>query len=273
MTAHGDITRYRDGLNRSAEEFGKALPPQIPVDRFIRTAITTVQMNPSITKCDYRSFIGACMKAAQDGLMLDGREAALVTFGTMCSYLPMTAGILKKLRQSGELVDISVRVVYEADDFSYEFGDGERIVHKPSAGDRGNPTYVYAIVRTKAGGTYREVMSFADIEEIRKRSRSGTRGPWVTDWSEMAKKTVIRRLAKLLPSSTDYDSIVAYEDDTFHSGGQDGYSGQQEAAQGDPKPRLSRLRASLARTAQVMDGPHDGQEVTDAEAVPVPDAV
>ena len=268
MTAHGEITRFREGLNRSADEFLKALPPQIPVDRFIRTAITTVQMNPELAKCDFRSFMGACMKAAQDGLLLDGREAALVRFGNILSYMPMTAGILKKLRQSGELVDISVRVVYANDEFSYEFGDQERIVHRPATGERGNPVAAYAIVRTTNGGTYRDVMTVDEIEAIRARSRSGNRGPWVTDWAEMAKKTVIRRLAKLLPSSADWDSIVSYEDDTFHRQAQDGAAGQQEAAQGEAKPRLSRLRASIARATQVTDGPHDGQEVTDAAAVP-----
>ena len=59
-------------------EFEAALPPQISVDKFIRTTLTAVQMNPDLLQADRKTLLGTCMKAAQDGLMLDGREAAPV---------------------------------------------------------------------------------------------------------------------------------------------------------------------------------------------------
>lgn len=42
------------------------------------------------------------------------------------------------------------------------------------------------------------------MEAIRNRSRAGNSGPWVTDFDEMAKKTVFRRLSKWLPISSEY---------------------------------------------------------------------
>lgn len=263
MTARGEIQLFRDTLDSAKDQFLRALPPQIPVDKFLRTVMTAVQMSPSLLGADRRSLIASCMKAAQDGLLPDGREAALTPFGSTIQYIPMVQGILKKLRNSGELVDIAVHVVYEHDEFSYELGDGERIVHRPSFGDRGAPTFVYAIVHTVNGGTYREVMSFAEVEAIRKRSKSGNRGPWVTDWAEMARKTVIRRIAKRLPSSADTDSVIHTDEDDFST---DAVGGHQEAPQGEAPPRLSRLRASLSRATQATDGP--AEEVTDAAAVP-----
>lgn len=260
-TAITPIDSFRSTLTRMQPEFAAALPPQIPVERFIRTVVTVVQMNPKFLDADRRSLLGACMKAAQDGLLLDGREAALVPFGgkggVALTYMPMIGGILKKLRNSGELLSISANVVYEADAFDYALGDDERIIHKPSLEeDRGSPAAVYAIAKTKDGGIYREVMSVGQVEAIRKRSRSGQAGPWVTDWSEMARKTVIRRLAKRLPSSTDLDRVLDSDNEATGIGPDAAGSVRIDAEPQGALPEApaqerptSRLRRSMAAKA------------------------
>ena len=195
----------RGTLLKLEAEFSMALPPQIPVQKFIRTTMTAVQMNPELLQADRRTLLASCMKAAQDGLLVDGREAALVIFrtknGLAVQYMPMIGGLLKKLRNSGELASISAHVAYENDEFRYELGDEERIVHKPHlGGQRGQPLAAYAIAKTKDGATYREVMSLDQIEQVRNVSRASGNGPWVQWWDEMARKTVLRRLMKRLPS-------------------------------------------------------------------------
>lgn len=211
------IEAMRGTLVKMTPEFQAALPPQIPVEKFIRTTLTAVQMNPALLNGDRRSLLGACMKAAQDGLLCDGREAALVQYGQQVQYMPMVGGILKKIRNSGELASISAHVVYDKDRFDYELGDDESIKHKPFLGeDRGKPIAVYAIAKTKDGAVYREVMSVGDVEKVRGASRAGKSGPWVQWWDEMARKTVIRRIAKRLPSSADLDSVI--ESDNEASG-------------------------------------------------------
>ncbi len=217
-TALTPMEAMRGTLTRMQPEFRAALPPQIPVDKFIRTTLTAIQMQPQLLETDRRSLLGACMKAAQDGLIPDGREAALVIFrtksGPACQYMPMVGGILKKIRNSGELASISAQVVYERDSFTYELGDYERIEHKPYLGaDRGKAIAVYAIARTKDGAVYREVMSVADVEKVRQASRAKDAGPWVDWWDEMARKTVIRRIAKRLPSSADVDAVIAADNE------------------------------------------------------------
>lgn len=211
-TAITPMEAMRGTLTRMSVEFKSALPPQIPVEKFIRTTLTAVQMNPDLLDADRRSLLGACMKAAQDGLLLDGREAAPVIFngknGKQVQYMPMVGGLLKKIRNSGELASISAQVAYEKDHFDYVLGDEERIEHKPFLGDRGKPIAVYAVAKTKDGAIYREVMSVADIEKVRASSRAGKFGPWVDWWDEMAKKTVIRRIAKRLPSSADFEQVI-----------------------------------------------------------------
>lgn len=208
----------RSTLTRMGSEFKAALPPQIPLEKFIRTTITAIQMQPALLEADRRSLLGSTMKAAQDGLLCDGREAALVVFktknGPMVQYMPMVGGLLKKIRNSGELASISANVVYERDQFEYELGDYETIKHKPFLGaERGNAIAVYAIAKTKDGAIYREVMSVAEVEKVRASSRAANAGPWVDWWDEMARKTVIRRIAKRLPSSADLEQTLEHDNE------------------------------------------------------------
>lgn len=214
------IEAFRQTLTQMEREFAVALPPQIPVQKFVRTVVTTVQMNPDLLNADRRSLFATAMKAAQDGLLLDGREAAPVIFrtkeGPKVQYMPMIGGLLKKLRNSGELLSISAHTAHENDKFEYELGDDEKIVHKPRLdGPRGLVIAAYAVAKTKDGGIYREVMSVEDIEKIRNVSRAKDAGPWVQWYEEMARKTVLRRLMKRLPSSADIDALVEADNDTI----------------------------------------------------------
>ena len=203
------LQKFRETLVASHGEFQAALPPQIPVERFARTIVTAVQMEPKLLAADRRSLVAACMKAAQDGLLLDGREAGLSLYNDRASncqtvaYMPMVNGILKKIRQSGEISSIRAHVVYEGDEFNFQLGDDESIFHKPKLAKQGNPIAAYAIAKFKDGDIQREVMSLAEIEKIRAKATGIGKACWTNSWGEMAKKTVIRRLSKRLPTSND----------------------------------------------------------------------
>ena len=232
------IEVFRANVQRQREEFKAALPPQIPVERFIRTVITAVQMDLKLLEADRRTLIAACMKAAQDGLLPDGREAALVIFRSKgmptVQYMPMIGGLFKKARNSGEIASIAAHVAYDRDQFDYALGDHEHITHKPLlAADRGKPVAAYAIAHTKDGAVYREVMSVDDIERVRRVSRAKDDGPWVDWWDEMARKTVFRRLAKRLPSSADLEQTLESDNEV---------AGFVQAPATEPLPELLRAR-------------------------------
>lgn len=214
----------RDRLIQMTPEFKKALPGHIPAEKFVRTVQTAVQMNPQIGKAcqtqgGMQSLLAACTKAATDGLIIDGREAALVTFRQKVGdnqyedrvqYIPMVAGLMKKARNSGEISNISAHVVYENDQFEYVLGDDERIAHQPKFGDRGRAIAVYAIVKMKDGTIQREVMDKNAVLAIAKQSKNAAQynpdtGPNFGEWW---RKTVIRRISKYLPSSSDRDEFM-----------------------------------------------------------------
>lgn len=245
------LVEVRQALTQMESAFRFALPAHIPSAKFVRTAQTAIQLNPTILDCDRRSIYASCMKAAQDGLVLDGREAALVKFKDQCQYMPMVAGILKKARNSGEISTISAHVVYEQDHFTYVLGDDERIEHKPHlGGNRGKPILVYSIAKLRDGGIMREIMTVEDVNKIRAMSRSGQNGPWASWWEEMAKKTVIRRLSKRLPSSSDreddeFQRTVTRDDELYQVDDQAGTTVGDDKVEVQP-PARRRTRASAA---------------------------
>src|SRR3546814_609098 len=106
------ITVIRQNLQAMAPEFRAALPAHVSVEKFTRVAQTAIQNQPDLANVDRKSLFGAIVRLAQDGLLPDGREAAIVKFGNQAQAMPMIAGILKKVRQSGEVSYISAHVVY-----------------------------------------------------------------------------------------------------------------------------------------------------------------
>ncbi|RUS07913.1 hypothetical protein EFW58_00661 [Bacillus velezensis] len=121
-------------------------------------------------------------------------------------------GMIDLARRSGHIESIYAHAVYETDEFDYELGLHPKLVHKPATGQRGAITHVYAVAHFKDGGYQFEVFSKDDIEKTRKRSKASDNGPWKTDYEEMAKKTVIRRMWKYLPISIEIQQQVAQDE-------------------------------------------------------------
>lgn len=220
------VAVIRENLTAMAPEFKAALPAHVPVEKFTRVAMTAIQNTPDLLDADRRSLFGACVRLAQDGLLPDGREAALVIFNTKdktggwtkkVQAMPMIAGVLKKVRQSGEVAKVSAQVVYENDVFVVRYGFDEDVEHSPPALDkpRGKAIGAYATAVLKDGSKLLEVMSLEEIDKVRNVSRSKDKGPWSDWWSEMARKTVMRRLSKRLPMSTDLEEQIFQRDETL----------------------------------------------------------
>lgn len=239
------LTVLRGALEGNMKaEIAKALPPGIDVERFVRTVITSVQMNEDLLYADRRSLFAACMKAAQDGLLPDGREAVLNIYSTKqklangaeewvptVQYLPMVRGILKTVRNSGQVAHVDAAAVYAKDAFSFKRGDDPKIEHEPYIGadDPGQVVAAYMIVKLDNGEVHREVMPRRDIEKTRAASKAGNsaNGPWSKWYDQMAIKTVIKRAAKLLPTSSEaLDRVIQHDNDAM---GFD-FEGRTEAA-------------------------------------------
>jgi recombination protein RecT len=261
------IVVLRQTLTQMAPQFEAALPKHVTVEKFTRVALTAVQNNPDLLTVDRQSLFGAIVRLAQDGLLPDGREAAIVKFGNKAQAMPMIAGILKKVRQSGDVAKVSAQVVYEKDEFVWRLGFDEDVTHNPPPLDqpRGKAIGAYATAVLKDGSRLLEVMNHDEIEQVRKVSRASGNGPWVQWWGEMARKTVMRRLSKRLPMSTDLeddferDETLPAEPATIHHV--------------QPVSRLDQLEQHIGATAddegEFEEGPADadrGEKPTLAQA-------
>lgn len=213
------IRTYRDDFSRGEQEFRAALPPHISPAKFIRVAMTAIQNadQGELMRADRSSVRNAVLRCAADGLMMDGREAALVIYKGQAQYQPMVRGIMKLARNSGEIAKIVAQVVYERDEFEIQFvTDESPIVHRPNLQDRGSMIGVYALAYLKDGTwTDPEWMTVEQVNKIRARSFAKNSGPWVTDYEQMALKTVIKRAAKRWPSSTDLDDAIHADDSEY----------------------------------------------------------
>jgi recombination protein RecT len=194
----------------------ETLPKHIDPDAFARTIQTALQVQPDLMQATPRSLMVACMKAATDGLILDGREAALVLrnvktqtggYEKQATYQPMVQGLMKLARNSGQIASIVAQVVYQNDRFTYVLGDDERIEHAPAplTEDRGKPIAAYAIVKLTDGTTIREIMRASEILNIGGQGSNAhqydpAKGKNFAEWW---RKTAIRRITKYIPRSSD----------------------------------------------------------------------
>ena len=256
--------------DETKKQFEMALPPQMKPEKFLRVAITALNKTPELLTCTRQSLYQSFILAAQDGLLPDGREAAIVPFRNhgveTATYMPMVRGILKKVRNSGELKSITAKVVREHDFFKYWVDEtGEHLKHEPVLSDESSKvTHAYALAQTKDGGVFIDVMTRPEIEKVRNVSKAKDAMAWSQWWDEMAKKTVIRRLSKVLPMSTDLEDVIRRDDHLFDPTAKvDG--APIELSKGGP----TRLEKMLQESpGKVIDG--EAKDVTDQPSTDTP---
>lgn len=195
-----------------------ALPSVMTPERFTRLALTALNSNATLQQCSPNSFLGAMMQAAQLGLEPNTPlgQAYLIPYrnhGQLeCQFQVGYKGMVDLFYRSGGKV-IQSEVVYEHDTFSFEYGLDPKLQHIPAKSDRGNPTHVYAVFRTKDDGYGFAVMSMNDVRaHAKKYSKAYSNGPWQTNFEEMAKKTVIKKALKYAPMSVEFQRAMAMDE-------------------------------------------------------------
>ena len=198
-------------LDRRASVIATSAAAGITPERLRGVALSAFTRNPDLWNCTPVSVARAIVEAAQLGLEPTGLMggAYLVPYRGECQLLIGYRGLVILARRSGEVARVEAHVVHANDSLAYEFGLAPRLQHVPAlAGDPGRVTHAYAVAFFRDGGTQYDLMGADDIDAIRQRSRARDAGPWVTDYEEMAKKTVLRRLCKLLPLTVEVQSAL-----------------------------------------------------------------
>lgn len=205
------------------EQLQMALPKFFDTDRFIRSAISDFKLNQSLRECSVASVLGFYMQAAMCGLEPSSvlGQCYPVPFynkntdAKECQFIIGYRGMAAIARRSGEVLSIDAQIVHEKDEFDLVYGLEQNLTHRPFLdGDPGPMRGAYCIVRFRDGSYQFKFMSKEEIDNHRKRSKAGSSGPWVTDYEEMARKTVFRSVFKWLPISIE-DSLTATRDETI----------------------------------------------------------
>ena len=185
-------------------------------ERFTRIALTLTRKDPELQKCRAETLLGALMTSAQLGLEPGPLgEAYFIRFGDECTFVPGYRGLVKLAWNSGQLRHIDADVVLDGEVFEYEKGTDPYLRHKPGGSERHTKegvTHAYAVASMANGGNAFSVLNVKEVERIRRAySKGKKRSPWDTDWAEMAKKTALRRLTKMLPLSASVNLALSLE--------------------------------------------------------------
>lgn len=277
MSRQLTVNEFRSQLTGSMRgEIAKQLPKGIDPDRFIRTAITVIQMRPELLEANKTSLFGALMQAAKDGLLPDDREATIQIYKTkvnqnghevwvkMAQYMPMVGGLLRKMYEAG-CTYVDAAAVYEADHFRFKRGDDPGIEHEPNltADDPGPVIAAYAIVKLASGEVKREVMPRRDIEKVRAASKAAEGPGWTKWYDQFAIKAVLKRIYKQLPhKSSDLDRLIEHDNEAMGFGSLEVFSADNDTepkALPDKSKRPSRLN-QIIQQAGVSDEPAEQSE-------------
>lgn len=230
-------------LEQRKGEIAKMLPKHLNAERLLKVAQIAATTTPALAKCDVPSLVGAIGQCAQMGLEPNTvlGHAYLVPFNTKrkdangndkwvnsVQVIIGYKGLIDLARRSGQIISIAAHEVCEQDKFELVYGLDERLTHTPSLGERGEVIGFYSVAKLKDGGHAFEFMSTAQILAIRDKSQGWQQAvkfkkqdnhPWTAHFIEMGRKTVIRRLAKFLPLSIEFQTAAAI--DEFAEAGKD----------------------------------------------------
>lgn len=213
-------------IERIKPQLAVALPSTMNAERVGRVLLTEARTNVKLAEAimaNPTSFLGAVLKSAALGIEIgnglghgylipfDKREKRgnqWVTVSTEIQLIIGYRGMIDLARRSGQIESLYAVEAYKGEPFEVTLGLDNTIKHSrvfdvsvsmvPE-----NVIAVYAVAKLKGGEVQFDVMTKAQVEAIRGRSKASTSGPWVSDWVEMAKKTVLRRLFKMLPVSIE----------------------------------------------------------------------
>jgi recombination protein RecT len=205
-------------------EIAKVLPKHMTAERMARVAINALTRTPKLNECTQESFFRCLLDLSQWGLEPNGRDAHLIPYGKECTLILDYKGLATLAYRSGKVKLIHSDVIREGDIFFYSLGEVREHVSWAWRTDAEKPEQpgkvigAYCLVKMEGDVVKCEVMTMDEVLAIKSRSRSGNSGPWQTDFNEMAKKTVFRRVSKWLPLSPELVDAMQKDDDRIVEG-------------------------------------------------------
>jgi recombination protein RecT len=208
-----------DILNKNKQSIEEFLPSSLTFSQVLRFSLTELKDNTRLLNCKPQSIVNGIVRAAQLGLTINtslGHASLSPLKNGDVIFIIGFRGYIELVRRSGFVHTVTSRVVRAGDEFLVEYGLNENITHRPLFNsEKRELTHAYAVANMTSGCFIFDVMDRYQIENIRQRSKTGSFGAWVTDYDEMARKTVVRRLIKYLPLTIEIAESLSIDDDVL----------------------------------------------------------
>ena len=268
-------------------ELDNAIPPAVKKvltpDRMMRLVLTAMRQVRNLDQCTFPSLAGALMVSAQLGLepctplghcyIIPRRNGKTGQYEA--TFQLGYQGMLELAYRTETIQSVTAKAVHAYDDFVYEEGLNDKLVHKPFLeGDRGPVMAYYAVIKFLNGGHAFDVMSYSDMVNHMERfaprdyKTQKITGPWATDFDEMAKKTLVRRLFKMMRKSTDIVAKATLYDERVID---------RDQATSELRPQFD-AQATPSLAQRILDGqspakpsPDPVYDDIDAEVIDEPD--
>lgn len=221
----------RELIEKAKPKLAEVMPRHLSADRLVRVTLAAINRNPDLLACTHTSLLASVMTAAQLGLeptgvlgsaylvpynvKIKGKDGEKDRWEKQAQLIPGYRGLIDLARRSGQIESIEAHPVFSNERFRCHYGLDPTLEHEPAwEGDPGPFKAVYAIAKLKDGGKQVEVMTKAQVDKIMLGSQSGGKwGPWKDHYEEMARKTVVRRIAKYLPLTPELADALGHEED------------------------------------------------------------
>ena len=212
------LVEIHKGLDESLEKQVAALPQNFNKQRFMQNCMTVLQDGTAdFSKCDAKSVVRTLLKGAFLGLDFFNNECYAIPYGANVNFQTDYRGEIKlcKRYSSNPIRDIYAKVVRDGDDFVETIENGNQTVSfTPKPFNDGKIIGAFAVCLYMDGGMIYDTMSVAEIEHTRTTfSKAPNSKAWKDSYGEMCKKTVLRRLCKLIDLNFDTaEAMQAFED-------------------------------------------------------------
>jgi len=194
----------------------------VTADKLLRLVYSAAKRNPVILQSTRQSLLRSLMECSMLGLEPNTplEQCALTAFRNNktgeveCQLMVMFKGLMDLARRSGEVALFEPSVVYEGDEFYEERGTVPKLVHKPTATVKTDDkiTHAYSAVKLTNGEWSFKVLTRAEIDKFRAKSKQKDGSFWRDHYPSMCIKTAIRQHCKTLPRSTELVRAMAIDD-------------------------------------------------------------
>jgi len=231
MNNDQQLIKIQDNINSLIKAKSRALPKNFNQTRFVQNAMTVLMGMPEIGEIEAPSVARTILKGAFLGLDFFNKECYAIPYkknvGTKQAPRYITElhfqtdykGEIKLAKKYSlkKIRDIYAKVVRVGDIFNENIINGcPSINFTPKPFNDSAPVVgLFAVCLYEDGGMIYETISKEEVEHIRSvYSKAADSKAWRESWCEMAKKTVLRRLCKLI----ELDFENAEQDQSWDDG-------------------------------------------------------